>query len=215
MSVKEILFSIRRDYSGKPLDERSVLRDPLKQLEAWLKEAVESEALEPNAMILATSSPEGAPSARAVLVRGLDERGLVFYTNYRSRKAQEIFANPRASGLFFWPELNRQVRIEGAVERVSAEESDAYFRSRPRDSQIAAWASEQSAPVESRQALEEAFAKMKASFGSGDVPRPPFWGGFRLVPARFEFWQGRENRLHDRILYLKEGDSWIIKRLAP
>ena len=215
MSIQDFILTVRREYTGKPLDEASVHRDPFQQLELWLKEAIESQVLEPNALILATASAQGITSIRAVLLRGFDRRGLVFYTNYASRKAKEIAENPRVSGLLFWPELNRQVRIEGIAERTTDEESDAYFRTRPRESQIAAWISHQSEVIESRRALEEAFAKAEESFRGNEVPRPPFWGGYRLVPTSFEFWQGRENRLHDRILYLKDGPTWEIKRLAP
>jgi pyridoxamine 5'-phosphate oxidase len=164
---------------------------------------------------LATADAAGRPSARIVLVRHVDPRGFVFHTNYDSRKGKDLAANPRAALCFYWPTLDEQIRVEGAVERLTAEESDAYFASRPRGSQLGAWASEQSAKLESREALEDRYRQTEARFGDGPVPRPPFWGGFRLSPIRVEFWYGRPDRLHDRVLYVREGQGWKIERLYP
>jgi pyridoxamine 5'-phosphate oxidase len=183
--------------------------DPLRQFQSWLEESGGDDRV-----ALATASPDGAPSARMVLLKGADERGFVFHTNYESRKGRELAANPRAALLFYWAELGRQVRVEGRVERVTHEESEAYFRTRPRGGQLAAWASAQSEPIESREALEARFAEAAAEH-SGDVPLPPHWGGFRLVPEVYEFWQHRENRLHDRFRYRREGGAWLIDRLSP
>jgi pyridoxamine 5'-phosphate oxidase len=198
------------------LDERSARPDPLDQLRLWL---VDAEAVygpgsvEATAMALATADAVGRPSVRFVLLKGLD-RGLVFYTNYRSRKARDLASNPRASAALWWPALQRQARVEGAVERLAAEESDAYFRTRPRLHQLTAWASPQSEVVPERAFLERRLQELDAEF-PGEVPRPPFWGGYRLVPDRLEFWQGREGRLHDRLQYTRRHDGWVLARLAP
>jgi pyridoxamine 5'-phosphate oxidase len=188
--------------------------EPLAPFRRWLGEAWQGE---PNAhsMTLATTSADGKPSARIVLLKGLDERGFVFYTNLESRKSTELFANPHAALCFLWKSLNRQVRVEGNVERVADEEADAYFASRPRDSQVGAWASEQSRPLESRAELERRVADVSGRFGEGEVPRPPFWSGFRVVPQRIEFWQERPFRLHDRWLFIREGEGWRRVRLFP
>jgi len=188
--------------------------EPLAPFRRWLDEAWKGE---PNAhaMTLATTTPDGRPSARAVLLKGLDERGFVFYTNLESRKSKELFANPHAALCFLWKSLNRQVRIEGIVEMVGDEEADAYFASRPRDSQIGAWASDQSQPLASRAELERRVDEFSRRFGEGEVPRPPYWSGFRVVPQRVEFWQERPSRLHDRILFIREGDAWRRERLFP
>ncbi|HSC99551.1 MAG TPA: pyridoxamine 5'-phosphate oxidase, partial [Casimicrobiaceae bacterium] len=188
--------------------------DPFDQFARWFDEAVAAALPEPNAMTLATVDPAGGPAARVVLLKGIDPRGLVFHTNYESRKGREMIADPRVALLFFWVELQRQVRVEGVAERVSAEESEVYFAARPRRSQLSAWASPQSAPVPDRAWLEAQVASVEARFTS-TVPRPPHWGGIRVVPNRFEFWQGRESRLHDRLVWSKEGDRWKIGRLAP
>jgi pyridoxamine 5'-phosphate oxidase len=188
--------------------------EPLTPFRRWLDEAWRGE---PNAhaMIVATTSADGRPSARAVLLKGLDERGFVFYTNLESRKSGELFANPHAALCFLWKSLNRQVRVEGIVELVTDEEADAYFASRPRDSQIGAWASDQSRPLPDRTELEQRVAEAAQRFGEGEVPRPPFWSGFRLVPQRVEFWQERPFRLHDRLLFHREGTGWRRERLFP
>jgi len=209
------LAGLRTEYKRASLDERDVARDPFAQFAHWFKDAAAAAVPEPNAMTLATCDAHGKPSARIVLVKDVDDRGLTFYTNYESRKGREIAANPHASLLFFWPELERQVRIEGRIEKVDAAAADAYFRVRPRLSRLGAWASPQSAPLPDRATLEARFADAERRFPGEDVARPPHWGGYRLVPARFEFWQGRASRLHDRIEYTRDGEGWRIGRLAP
>lgn len=208
---------LRAEYQRAALDARDVDRDPIRQFACWFDEAVAAQLPEPNAMTLATVGDDGRPAARIVLLKGADARGFVFFTNYDSRKGRELARDPRAALLFFWVELERQVRIEGVTERVSATESDAYFASRPRSSRFGAWASPQSATIESRAVLEERFAQVAARYADEEapVPRPPNWGGYRLAPDRLEFWQGRSSRLHDRILYRRAVDGWAIERLAP
>jgi pyridoxamine 5'-phosphate oxidase len=209
------LADIRREYLGEPLSELESADDPLRQFMRWFEQVRETEP-DPTAMVLATATPEGRPSARTVLLKGMDERGFVFYTNYESRKAREMEATGRATLLFFWRSLERQVRIDGSVERVSPAESDAYFDSRPLDSRLSVYASRQSEAIESREVLEQAFERAKRSHGSGPVPRPAWWGGYRVIPDEFEFWQGRASRLHDRLHYVKNADgSWRRQRLAP
>jgi len=198
----------------RTVDERELHDDPLEQLRDWLREA-EAVSGQPEAMTLATASARGVPSARQVLLRGLDERGLVFYTNRNSRKATELAEVPRAAVVFHWIELGRQVRVEGSVEVVDAAESERYWRTRPRGSQIAAWASPQSKPIKDRHELDALYETAEANLGEGAVPLPPFWGGYRVAPSSVEFWQHRENRLHDRVLYTRNADGWTRKRLAP
>jgi pyridoxamine 5'-phosphate oxidase len=196
--------------------ETDVDVDPIKQFQKWLDQAQASPIHEPLAMSLASSTPAGKPSVRIVLLRGVDERGFTFYTNYESRKSRELELDPSAALAFYWAELDRQVRIEGRVERVSADESDAYFRTRPRGSQIGAWASPQSQVISGREELERSEREAAAKYEGKDVPRPPHWGGFRVVPSMIEFWEGKLNRLHDRLLYrLNAGGSWSLERLAP
>jgi len=197
------------------LSEGDVELDPFLQFTRWWKEAVGSDITEVNAMTLATCNKEGMPSARTVLLKDYDKSGFVFFSNYESRKAKDIDENPQASLLFFWKELERQVRIEGRIEKVDATESDSYFHSRPEGSRIGAWASPQSRVVRSRDVIEENVRRYQAAFEQAPIPRPPHWGGYRVIPVHIEFWQGRPSRLHDRILYSIEADSWKISRLAP
>lgn len=208
--------SLRREYSGVELSKSTVNPDPLKQFQAWFEEAVKADVPDPNAMVLSTVSADAKPSARVVLLRGLDEKGFTFYTNYGSRKSTEIHANSNAALVFFWHELDRQVRVEGEIEKGDDADSDRYFTSRPRRSQIAAWASDQSAVLSDRAELERRFHKIEVMYYGKPVPRPGNWGGLILRPRAFEFWQGRPNRLHDRILYtLTNENRWEISRLAP
>jgi pyridoxamine 5'-phosphate oxidase len=190
--------------------------DPLIAFQSWLKEAEQLDLPNPNAMTLATVDPDGRPSARVVLLKGIDEHGAVFYTNKNARKGMSLAANPQAALVFFWDELGKQVRIEGAVREVSEEESDAYFASRPRMSQIGAWASKQSEPAKDRTELDSAVEAVEKRFAGQDVPRPPYWGGFRVALERIEFWQGHPFRLHDRVLYIRDADgNWSVQRLYP
>jgi pyridoxamine 5'-phosphate oxidase len=210
------IASIRRDYQLRSLSENDVATHPLKQFSIWWDEAIASEIDEVNAMTLSTARADGSPTSRIVLLKGYDESGFVFYTNYESNKGKQITHNPSVALLFFWKELERQVRIQGICQRVTAEESDAYFHSRPIGSQLGAWASPQSQRIDGREMLESRAAELKIQYQDVTIPRPPHWGGFRVVPTEVEFWQGRSNRLHDRILYSnEEADAWKIERLAP
>lgn len=210
------LAQMRRQYELAELDEAHVAADPLHQFQRWFDEAVKAKALEPNAMTLATVSPQGRPSTRVVLLKGLDERGLVWYTNYESRKGAELAGNPHAALQFFWPELERVVRVEGVVSKLADAESDEYYRTRPLGSRIGAWASPQSQVIPSRAALEATWAAEQARQGDDPV-RPPQWGGYRLQPLYWEFWQGRASRLHDRLVFQRaeQGAAWQLSRLAP
>ena len=210
------LAELRKNYSLGSLDVADVDRNPFRQFDAWFAQAVDAKLPEPNTMTLATVDSRGRPSARIVLIKGVDERGFMFFTNYESRKGRELADNPHASLLFYWIELERQVRIEGTVVKASAAESDQYYESRPLGSRIGAWASEQSQVIESRAVLEAREKAISAQYGE-HPPRPPHWGGYRLIPDAMEFWQGRPSRLHDRLLYTRavEGGDWQIARLSP
>jgi len=201
--------------AARTLDEDTVETDPFAQFARWWADALEAGVPQPEAMTLATADAHGRPSARMVLLKSHDAAGFTFYTNYSGRKSRELAENPLAALLFFWQPLERQVRIEGAITRVSAAEADAYFDTRPRDSRIGAWASPQSEVLPDRATLERAFAEQRARFGDGPIPRPPHWGGFRVAPDSLEFWQGRQSRLHDRFRFRREGGGWRRERLAP
>jgi pyridoxamine 5'-phosphate oxidase len=210
------LAAMRQDYAAGRLTEEDLLADPIAQFERWFEDARRAEIHEPNAMTLATVGVGGQPSARVVLLKGVDRRGLTFFTNLASRKSRELAANARAALVFWWGPLARQVRFEGSVEPADEAEADAYFASRPRGSQIGAWASAQSSVLPSRGVLEAAVRSYGERFAAAQVPRPEFWGGLRLVPARVEFWQGQSDRLHDRLCYLRRADGgWRVERLAP
>ncbi len=214
--MSDSIADIRINYSKKSLNEAEIDKDPFQQFETWWQEALKSDFIEVNAMTLATVDEDNLPCARTVLLKGFDSRGFVFFTNYNSRKGKHLTHNPNACLLFFWKELERQVTIRGSVEKVSAEESLAYFNSRPEESQIGAWASAQSAVVAGKTWLKETFDFYKERFKHGQIPKPPHWGGYRVKPRTIEFWQGRPGRMHDRLQYSHQQDgSWKIERLAP
>ncbi len=214
--MNEKISDLRKEYTRNTLDTASVNRDPLQQFKSWFDEALKAGVPEPNAMSLATVNEKGLPSCRIVLLKGLENGGFVFYTNYASDKGQDLAGQPVAALTFFWPELERQVRIQGTVSKVSKETSTAYFQSRPRDSQIGAWVSPQSTPVSNRDILEERQKAIEKKFeGKDKLPRPEQWGGYHVAPFLVEFWQGRPSRLHDRIVYVLDGNRWDIRRLAP
>ena len=209
------LSAMRRSYSLERLDESTVEVNPIQQFAKWMEEALKSDLLDPTGMALGTANKKGIPSVRMVLLKGFDEKGFVFFTNYESHKGNDLNNNPNASLLFFWKELERQIRITGTIEKTSRQESEEYFHSRPIESQISALASRQSSPIPSRIFLENEFDELKLKYEGRQIPLPPFWGGFRLIPNYFEFWQGRENRLHDRISYKIKNEFWDIIRLSP
>jgi pyridoxamine 5'-phosphate oxidase len=211
------IADLRRDYTQFGMLETDVDRDPLRQFQDWFDTSIAANIIEPNAMTLATVTPDGKPDARIVLLKGLDARGFIFYTNFLSRKGKELEVNPQATLVFLWAELERQVRVEGVVERVSNEEADVYFHSRPLGSQLGAWASNQSEIISDRAYLEKRHEELAKEYADREIPRPSHWGGYRVIPDSIEFWQGRTSRLHDRLRYDREGDddNWILRRLAP
>jgi pyridoxamine 5'-phosphate oxidase len=214
-NLPEYINKLRHDFTKMSLDESMVDTDPMKQFSSWFHEAVDGKVNEPNAMVISTVDAKNRPSSRVVLLRHFDAAGFVYYTNYNSRKAKDIEKNNSASLLFFWPELERQIRIEGKLSKQTAEESDKYFNSRPRESKLGAWTSPQSEIIPGRKSLEDELAIVEKKFEGKEIPRPEWWGGYVLVPDHMEFWQGRPGRLHDRICYIKEKNSWKIVRLAP
>jgi pyridoxamine 5'-phosphate oxidase len=213
--MQQSIADIRKDYKKQILSEENVHQHPVRQFDRWWADALKGSIEEVNAMTLATATKDGKPSARTVLLKGYDDNGFVFFTNYRSKKSNDILENPFVTLLFFWKELERQVRIEGEVEKIAEKESDEYFSSRPIGSQLGAWASPQSEIITSRKILEDKIDELEKSFAGKKITRPPHWGGFLVRPAQIEFWQGRSNRLHDRILYTMESGKWKIQRLAP
>jgi len=206
---------LREDYRKEALNRQTLRPDPMEQFRFWFEQARAAQIKEPNAMVVATVDASGQPFNRTVLLKKMDERGLVFFTNFESRKARHLAANPRISALFLWLDLERQVILNGTAERIPTAESVAYFISRPLGSQLGAWTSQQSSVIKSRSLLEAKLHEMKQKFSDGKIPLPSFWGGYRIIPESWEFWQGRQNRLHDRFLYSKSGDSWTIDRLQP
>jgi len=214
--INKIISSLRADYSSGKLDKNSIDKDPFIQFGRWMKDALVKKVKEPNAFHLATVNESHQPDVRVVLLRGFNKKGFVFFTNYKSEKGRNITGNAGCALDFFWVEMQRQVRIQGMAKKISAKESDEYFASRPRESQLSAWASAQSTLVENRNVLEEKYKKVEKKYHGKLVPRPPHWGGYRVIPTAFEFWQGRSNRLHDRIVYMKTANGkWKIYRLNP
>lgn len=213
--LRDFTNKLRTDFGKMSLDEKSCDPDPLKQFLRWFDEAVRAKVNEPNAMVLSTCSKEGYPSSRIVLMRNFNAEGFVFYTNYLSKKGRDIEQNPHAALNYFWPEIERQVRIEGTLVKQTDAESDTYFSTRPRESRIGAWVSEQSSVIGSREELDLRYKELEKKFEGRDVPRPHYWGGYLLRPEMFEFWQGRPSRLHDRMRYSKDGSSWKVERLSP
>jgi pyridoxamine 5'-phosphate oxidase len=214
--MDKTVAELRQDYTLQGLSETDVDPNPIVQFKTWFQQALAAQVLEPNAMTVATATLDGKPSARIVLLKDFDERGFVFYTNYTSQKGRELIANPQASLVFWWGALERQIRISGRLEKVSEAESDEYFYSRPLNSRLGAWASEQSQAIPSREVLEQRFEELKHKYENQEIPRPPHWGGFRVIPTEIEFWQGRPSRLHDRLNYRwQEDGSWKIERLSP
>lgn len=215
--MKKDISKLRTHYEGKLLDEKTVKPDPLEQFKEWFNEALDSEISEPNAMILATAGKSGVPSVRTVLLKSVDGKGFVFYTNYKSRKGQEIEENPHVSLLFFWPQLQRQIRIAGIISKTDPAVSESYFRERPAESRISAWVSTQSHELSGKAELEENYHIFEAKYRNKEIPYPPFWGGYSVLPYSYEFWQGQPNRMHDRIEYNQDPETrdWLIRRLAP
>jgi len=214
--MKKTIAALRKEYSGRVLDEKSIAADPYKQFERWFLEAVSLKLIEPNACSLATANKKGIPSVRTILIKEFSPKsGFIFFTNYQSRKARELYENNRAALLFFWDDLARQVRIEGKVEKISRRQAVNYWRGRPRGSQLGSYCSEQSSLVQSRRSIEEQYQRCKELYAGKEVPCPKQWGGYALKPQVFEFWQGREDRLHDRLLYSKLKKGWSLERLAP
>jgi len=212
--VNNFINEVRHEFSSQKLDEQSMASTPIKQLEKWLMEAVDSQVLEANAMSICTVDENGAPSSRVVYARGVSEEGIVLYTNYNSQKGKDLERNPKVALLFFYPELERQIRIEGEIQKLPEQESDDYFDARPTESKLGAWASEQSNAIESRATLEERTEFFRKKFGE-NIHRPPHWGGYIVKSIKFEFWQGRPARLHDRLVFEKDGENWSIYRVAP